>query len=68
MNFWETVKGHALADILMHNLPQIADSLQELTEEVKDLRKENAELKEAISGLIADREQDQLVPEEEIER
>ena len=29
MSFWDTVRGYNLADILMYNLPKIAEALQE---------------------------------------
>lgn len=28
MSFWETIQGHHLADVLIHNLPKIADREQ----------------------------------------
>lgn len=51
MDFWDTVMGHNLAGMLQGTLPELADTMAELTKEVRALREENARLSDRIDEL-----------------
>ena len=55
MDFWSTVAGHRLAEVLSHDLPDIAENIHELTKEVHALREENKQLSEKLERLLDDR-------------
>lgn len=51
MDFWQTVAGNNLSSILQSTLPSLCDTMSELVEEVKELRKENKILSERLDAV-----------------
>jgi hypothetical protein len=52
MNFWDTVMGHNLAEVLIRNLPKIADSLNNLQKPVKRTQHAKVVDKDAVATYL----------------